>query len=283
MHTLSGTYNQNGLEKDYSFQMPQNWADLEPLQTAYILQTLGYSKADPYTLKMSVMVLVVGPKNFGVLTKISDEDLYTIFNIVDWVFTTRPPAINKFQNLKIHKKQYVAPSNSLGNICFGEWCFAYEFYSAFHRYNDKIFLHKLIATLYRQPLTGITENSENYNGDLRQPFNENQIEIVAKGVSSIQENIQHTILTWFTSAILDVMEKRPHVFPKPPCHSEQSEESIDNAEPDEPNYRTWLTIFRELLGPKFGTAEQLKHTNATFVLDYLEEQHISFEEAKKNL
>jgi hypothetical protein len=279
MHNLTGT---TSTSTPFAFQMPSNWDELEPLQTAYILETLSYSKADPYTLKMSVMVLVCGVKNFKTLTQIAEEDLYTIFNLVDWVFTTRPPAINKFPSININKKTYVSASNTLGNMCFGEWCFAYEFYSAFHKHNDHVFLHKLIATLYRQPLTGISTNSPDYNGDLRPPFNENQIEIVAKGVSAIQENIQHTILTWFTSAILDIMEKRPHVFPKTIPPDPNEEEDQPQPEPEQ-SHRTWLTIFRELLGPKFGTETQLKYTNAIFVLDYLEEQHINFEEASKNL
>ena len=279
MHNLTGTYTINGLEKDFSFSIPQNWAELEPLQTAYILETLSYSKADPFTLKTSIMVLVCGPKNFQTLCNMADEDRHTIYNLIDWVFTTRPPAINKFTSLKINKKTYIAPSNTLGNLCFGEWCFAYEFYSAFHKYKSPEYLNKLIATLYRQPLAGITPDSENYNGDLRTPFNENQIDNTAKGVQGIQENIKLTILTWFTSAMLEVMEKRPHVFPKPL----PKDESEETTEPNEPNHRTWLTIFRELLGPKFGTSPELKNTPATFVLDYLEEQHISFEESQKNL
>jgi hypothetical protein len=148
MHKITGIYTISNKEIKFSFDMPKNWAELTPSQCAFVLQTLGYKKADQYTFKTSLLVLIVNQKNFIHLANMPQEDLYSLYNLIDWVFTTRPPAINKFPTLKINKKTYQAPNNSLGNICFGEWCFAYEFYSAYHKCNDILFLNKLPFTVY---------------------------------------------------------------------------------------------------------------------------------------
>lgn len=276
MKTISGNYQKGEKIHDFSFPLPDCWEELSPSQTAAILHTLSFKKADEYTIKVSVMVLMAGHQNFYTISCLTEDDLYCLVELCNWIFTTRPPVKNSFPQLKLRRKIYHAPNDDLSNLCFGEWCFAYEFYKLYHATNNLEYLNKLIATLYRLP-NDIAKDDVNYNGDSRLPFNENLIEYIAKSVSDIDYGRKIAVLTWFTSALLPFMDARPHVFPKT---EETQVEDNDEAILDN---RTWLTVFRELLGPKFGTAEQLKYTNAMFVLDFLEEQHIAYEEAKSKL
>jgi hypothetical protein len=275
MRKIQGNYFKNGDVVDFDFMMPGSWEELTPFQTASILQTLTYNRADPYTLRVSLLLLIAGEKNYNIIENLPDEDIAVLATLIEWVYNTRPSAINKFPKIKTKKKIYIAPADSLDNLCFGEWCFAYEFYKLYCDTGEKEYLNKLIATLYREVIPGVTPESINYNGDLRYPFNENLIDVRSKYISFIEAHWKLAILTWFTSALIVQMDRRPHVFPKTSA-PEENEAPINQPE----NVRTWLTVFRELIGPKFGTTEQLKYTNAMFVLDYLEEQHIAYEEAK---
>src|SRR5690606_33299278 len=97
--------------------------------------------------------------------------------------------------------------------------------------------------------------------------NENLIDARSVHFAKISEDVKLSIKAWFNVALRQIMERRPHLFPPPPEGETPSAEQITAPEPEG---GTWLDVFRELLGPKWGTIEQLKYTNAMFVLDELE-------------
>jgi hypothetical protein len=273
MREISGHYTSKINDiVDFKVSIPGEWEELEPKQFAAILQVLTYRKADEYTIAASLLSLLFGPKNWHVLNNLPDEDLHALTSLTEFLFTTRPPAINKFPRLKVRKKYCAAPADDLSNIGFGEWCFAYEFYSAYLKYQDSIFLDKLIVTLYRpSDLTQVIGNV-NFSGDVRERINENQIDDRVRGLRDVEPKYKQAAFAWAAAAFMQVMEARPNVFPV-------AKEGEENAAPSDGDGRTWLTVFRELLGPKWGTVDQLKYTNAMFVLDALEEQRIEFDSA----
>lgn len=270
--------------KDYHVEIASNWEELNPNQAASILQTISYKNADATWIKVSVLSLLFTSKNFHILTSLEEDQVYALIPLTDFVFNTKPELKNYFPEINLKKKKHIAPKVDLSNIGFGEWCFAYEYYNWYFKTRNEDFLNKLIATLYRPIDVNSSEDSPEYSGDLREIFNENLIEKRAKSVCSIQTERKTAILTWFSLALLNVMDRFPHVFPKSeqdPEITDEERELVKQQNPEKPT--NWITIFRELLGPKFGTSEQLKFTNAQFVLAYLEEQHIAFKEAKTGL
>jgi hypothetical protein len=152
----------------------------------------------------------------------------------------------------------------------------FQFYSYYRKTNDIVWLEKMIATLYRPADPTQVVDSVTFSGDVRERFNENLIEKRALSVRDIPEKFKLAVFGWFTAAVNQVMMYRPNVFPPVPEGSEFQEQG---EQPEDG--RTWLSVFRELLGPKWGTSEQLKFTNSMFVLDALEEQKIAYDEAMK--
>jgi len=283
MKKVSGTFQRLGNLTDYEVSIAENWEELNPQQYASVLQILTYAKADKDTVFVSLISLLFEQKNFHILTYFDDEQLYALMPLIDFILNTRPPVINKFPKLKINKKECIAPNDDLSNICFGEWCFAYQFYQLYYEFKDDKYLNMLIATLYRVADPKQNENNLNYTGDLRYIFNENLLYKHAFDVASIPSPYKTAVITWFSSALLSVMDARQRVFPKAIKTPEEAETAPEKeTEETKGNITDWMTVFRELLGPKWGTTEQLKYTNAMFVLDGLEEQHIAFEEAKAN-
>jgi hypothetical protein len=273
MRNISGHYSlPDGAQKAFNIAIPGEWAELSPKQFATIAQLLTYKKADRYTIISSLIAVIFGPENYHILNYLPDEELHALVPLTNFIYETPPSqAGNKFPILTLRKKRCSAPAPNLANLCFGEWCFLYEFYSAYLSTNDPKLLDKLIATIYRPIDRNQLPDNANYTGDIREPFNENLIDQRARALGDIAEYVKRAIFEWLSGALAAVMEMRPNVFPEPTGE--------DNPEEADGENRTWLTVFRELLGPKWGTIEQLKNTNAMFVLDALEEQRIEFKKA----
>jgi hypothetical protein len=273
MRNISGHYTlPSGEERKFNADIPGSWDELTPKQFATISQLLTYKKADRYTILASLITVLFGPENYQITNNLPDEELHALSVLTNFIYETPPfQAGNKWPILTIRKKPCSAPAPDLSNLVFGEWCFLYEFYSGYVKHEDSLLLNKLIATVYRPIDTKQIPDAVNYSGDIREPFNENLIEQRARALQDVADYIKRAIFEWISGALTAVMEIRPHVFPEAI--------SNDDAEASSGDSRTWLTVFRELLGPKWGTIEQLKHTNAMFVLDALEEQRIEFDKA----
>ncbi|MGY4385635.1 hypothetical protein ACVWYN_002681 [Pedobacter sp. UYP24] len=277
MRIISGNYIKDYKEVPFKCEVPGSWTELDPKQFSRIIQVLHYSKADEHTISVSLLGLLFGRFNFHILENLPDEDLYNLVPLTNFIRDEKPSVSNPFPNLKIHKRWCAAPADDLSNLSFGEWCFAFQFFTYYKLTNDDSWIVKLLACLYRPADPNQKLDSPEYSGDVREQFNENLIESRAIRIASIPEHMRLGILAWFTLAVQNIMEQRPLVFPVNEIDPEES--AADAEEMPEMDSRTWLTVFRELLGPKWGTTNQLKHTNAMFILDALEEQQIAYKEA----
>ncbi|RZM19143.1 MAG: hypothetical protein EOO88_38830, partial [Pedobacter sp.] len=267
MRSITGHYEKNYKAVKFSHQVPGSWDELDSKQFARIIQVLHYNKADEHTIAVSLLALLFGKDGWHILDNLPDEDRYSLVPLTNFIRDVKPPVYNPFPNLKIHKRWCAAPAQDLSNMSFGEWCFAFQFYTYYKLTNDSIWVNKLIACLYRPADLSQDKESPEYTGDVREAFNENLIDSRAKRIASIPEHFRLGVLAWFTLAVQTVMEARPLVFPV--NEIDQQETIEDPEQTPEIDSRTWLTVFRELLGPKWGTTNRLKHTNAMFVLDAL--------------
>jgi len=285
MKQITGTYIVDQIrEMPFSASIPSTWAELDAKQYATIIQVLHYKKADPYTINVSLLTLLFGKNHYHILEGLPADLMYEMLpkeddhltgrvSLIDFLLKETPPVKNFFTEIKIRKKKCAAPADDLSNLSFGEWCFVYQFFHYYQLDGNASWLNKMIAVLYR-PIDLLQDpESPGFKGDIREIFNENLIEKRAKDVAAIESRFKLAILAWFTVALMPVTAARPHVFPPVDPDAEPSAESGQSES------GTWLTVFRELLGPKWGTIDQLKNTNAMFILDALEEQQIAYEEA----
>lgn len=275
MRTINGHYIKDSKEVLFNCKVPERWHELERKQFASIIQVMNFRKADKHTIAISLVALLFGKENFHILTGLTDDLLCALVPLTNFLVEEKPEVKNFFPELKIRKKKSLAPADDLSNITFGEWCFIFQFYQYYQIDQDVSWLNKLIAVLYRPADPEQDPDSAKFKGDLREVFNENLISKRAKDVAAIEKKYKDAVLAWFILAIHQVMDRRPNVFPA--SAENDPEAPAVTEQPDQS--RTWMSIFRELLGPKWGTAEQLKNTNAMFVLDALEEQQISYNES----
>lgn len=282
MRNIKGSYIKGYHQVPYQAEIPGQWEELDAKQFAAIIQVMHYRKADRHTVLVSLLALLFGKENWHILEGLNSKNpqenfLYELLPLTNFLTESTPPVKNFFPTLKIRKKICAAPADSLGNLSFGEWCFAFQFYQYYSLTGDPGWLDKLIAVLYRPIDPEQIPGTLNFTGDVREIFNENLIESRAKDVAHIESRFKLSVLAWFTVAVQELQKFRPNLFPEKEQTSEHDPQEVDGPQ----NNRTWLSVFRELLGPKWGTTEQLKNTNAMFVLDALEEQQIAYDEAMR--
>jgi hypothetical protein len=251
---------------DFSCDIASSWEELKPYQTAFILQALTFRRSNKYMLGVALLSALFDGR-WKILSNLGDDELNQLMPLTNFLIDSEPELKNPFPTLNLRRKQYLAPADDLSNIGFGEWVFAFQSYQNYCDKKDKIYLDELIAALYRLRDPQQNESNPEYKGDNRLPFNENLIAPVARTVADIDEHRKLAILSWFAAAVLNIMNTRPNLFPV------KNDQQPDQDGGDDAG-RTWFSVFRELLGPKWGTIDQLKYTNAMFVLDGLEEQQL---------
>lgn len=273
MRRINGAYNYLGKEIIFDTEIPGEWSEMDPHQYATVVEIKTFSKADQYTIAVSMLTALFGPKNYNILLHLDNEQLLSCVGLTDFIYNTPLPVKNFFPKLNIKKKVCYAPSDTIGEVNFGEWCFAYQAWDNYRRYSNDQSLNELVAILYR-PQSADPNSMEN-TGDIREPFNENTIEKHSMSAAHIDKKTKLAIYGWYTAALTEQMSYRPVAFPKTESESDQNTLEQDP--------QTIFTLFREILGPKWGTTNILRNENANFVLDGLEEMRISFKEANKPL
>lgn len=282
MKNISGHYTDKHKKTvKFNIDIPSSWAELDKHTFASVIQLLHFRNADRYTISVSLLALLFGQKNFHILSGLADEDLHVLVSLTDFLVSEKPPVKNFFPQLKMKGKVHTAPADNLSNLSFGEWCFAYDAYNFYHLTKDPLWLDTLIATIYRPVDPTENEDSATFSGDTREKFNENLIGKRAKSVGAIEERIKLGVLAWFSVALSEAVSTRPHVFPPRDTAAEVDPDASTSMLADGESPDSWLTIFRQLLGPKWGTTNDLKYTNAMFILDELEEKQIEYEKVKR--
>lgn len=266
MRRISGDYtNRKGAIIPFDVLIPSAWDELNPCQIAAVNEVLIWSKAEKST-KAAFFLAILFAQNDHILYHLPVEELFSLAELTNFLVDTKPELVPPFSSLRLGEKVCLPADPGLSIICFGEWVFAYQAYHHYCQTKDEAFLNELIVILFR-PAAATDPEADEYSGDPRQVFNENHIPYRVKWAKELAPIVRHAVLAWFSSALLRIMADRPQLFPV------KAEDELFEAPPPD-DHRTWFTVFRELIGPKWGTTADLKFTNALFVLDALEEQQL---------
>lgn len=130
-------------------------------------------------------------------SKATDQDeekfsnIYLISELIDDFFEEDENGIKTIKQYYIHNpvpsfrslwKTYYGPSDSFMNMTFGEYTDALRLFHDFHATGDMEILKLLTALFYRpkKSFIFIKKRLENYNGDIREPYNSHNLEARAK-------------------------------------------------------------------------------------------------------
>ena len=189
-------------------QFPSKWNELTQAQLLRIC-TLYNNGGDAPTLKLLILFSLIGAR-ITAKDKPTQPSVYQLeiqgkkYNIkvqdlayiadkgTAFILKKQPPVGKKpafysisstlTKNTLFECNGLIGPTDGLGNITWAEFCAAQTAYAGFCHTKHPMYVHKLIAILWR-PANGLTIESPNYNGDLRQPFNDFKVEAAAANIA----------------------------------------------------------------------------------------------------
>lgn len=121
--------------------------------------------------------------------------------------------INRFPSIRsgILKKLY-GPSDAMGNSSFGEFIMADSYCMNYIRSEKVEWLDKLIACLYRPRKRKYNPSDVNFDGDVREKFNNNNLPSRLKQISRLDSELKHAILAYFIGCKNQFASTYRHLF-----------------------------------------------------------------------
>lgn len=178
----------------HKFQYAKNWNELSKDQLLACIRII-HSAKDPVTKveQLSGILCNIQPHQHLIIV-LDDADEITKF-----LFDPQSQlTINRFPyfRLGILSKLY-GPSDRLNNSSFGEFMMADSFCMNYIESQNPEWLHKLIACLYRPKKRKYNPASINFDGDIREKFNSNNLDSRLKQISKLDTEVKHAILAFF--------------------------------------------------------------------------------------
>lgn len=176
----------------------QQYMDMCELIFLFQNEAITYDELRTHAAYKLMNMLPSKPKDIEKQTEKEKEEeaemfanIYLISELIDDFFEEDEKGLKTIKQYYIHNpvpsfkplwKTYYGPSDSFMNMTFGEYTDALRLFHDFHATGDMEIL-KIITALFYRPKKSflfIKKRLENYNGDVREPYNSNNIEARAK-------------------------------------------------------------------------------------------------------
>lgn len=183
---------------------------------------------------------------------------------VKWIFDE-----NKTVKQLLPKyKGFYGPVDNFDNLKMKELHFSEIYFRQIVTENDQPALDKFVAVLYRQAKFSYNKKLDP-DGDLRVPFNANEIEYFSKKIERWPISIKHAIFLWYDSCRKELIKNNPLVF--------SAENSGFESQFDTGIYGLMRSLAGEKLGSLSNIEEMYVHT-AMLELGLLREEEKYIEE-----
>jgi len=292
---------------DLTINIPENWHEMSAAQRSWCLQQAidfnnGHITYDDFLIRTFYKLAnvkrnwftyvwenlagkeLVSRKNTNIRI-LAEQIVCSIFNLSDGqlIDISYNCEINPLPLIKLRPQiwkkqvQLIGPQNLIENISFGEFRTAIEEMNQYFESKVEAQLNRFIACLYRPYRANIerVRQSENFDGQLREPFNLNRIEINARLIAKIPAWKKMAVLLWFAYCVKYLQEddliingreiNLSELFPKPA----KGEESVKD-----PSAAGWHGILIGIAkeGP-FGDAEKTDKQDLFIILEHMYDQH----------
>jgi len=162
---------------------------------------------------------------------------------------------------------YYGPSDKLFNITLSEFIHAETNLGRYLKTREIGYLDKLIAILYRPK--GNDPNATDFNGDIRQPFNDHRIDYHARKVHKLMMNVKLSILYFYQGCQQWYQRQFPHVF-------SPGKKKADNN-------LGFLNLVDALTGGDVSKTDEIRQSYLMDVMVHLERSAIEYEEMEAKL
>lgn len=163
----------------------------------------------------------------------------------------------KMKRFRVGFTYFYAPADDLKNLTIDEFRFTDPLYINYKKTKNIDFLDALVAVLYRPKRKDYNPSSPEFNGDVREDFNEHLTVKYAKKVAKLSEHKKHLIYLAYEGARNQIITDCPNLFNS----SEKIKQGRDFG---------LSGLILELAGGKFGTFPETCKTSVTTALNLLE-------------
>lgn len=248
-----------------TYQLPSIYNELTGKQLIKIAPLLA-KKEDPSVIQLDVLRVLLN-KSLVCFFFMPLDPKERLVQLTDWVYsknTLTTQLIPKYNG-------FCGPKSDFDNLTLAEYHCTEIYYSMLVNDKKNEALDALIAVLYRKPKTWYNKKRDS-DGDVRRPFNENEIEYWAGLISEWPMAVKQAILLWYDGCRENLISLYPEVFkPAPTTDDTGSDKGM-------------FTVMRGLAeGGKYGAFNNVKQLNLHTALMEMEQLVKEAAELQKNI
>lgn len=184
----------------------------------------------------------------------NNESLFELSELTNFIFTTNDLTTPPIPFVKKGFRKLYCPSKKLGNITAFEFAFADAFHIKYLKSGNETDLNNFLGSLFRP---------KKWFSDERVRFDKSNIEKYAKRLNKLKYAEKQVILLWYIGCRDAIVKANKNLFYSSGASSNDS---------------TWIDLFLEMAGSKFGNFEQTGNTEMFLILKDL--QHSAAKAAK---
>ena len=243
----------------FTRQVPSTWHELTRRQ---LLRLLPEVYARPCPDRRLRLLAALSGYPLPLLAGLAPVVLGQLLPLTDWLASERHRLTEQLlPTLAVASRvgqaaTWHGPLGQLRNLLFGEFIFADTFFVLFCLHGQAKFLDQFLTVLYRPARAGADPDAPDWTGDVRQPFNEHQLERRTPRVARVPHAHKLAVLTWYRGCRAQLADEFPDVF----AAAEDEAGSQDKQAPD------WGRVLRKLSGGAFGPVQQTAQQPLRLVL-----------------
>jgi hypothetical protein len=249
----------------------RSWSKLTPQQA---FNAVLYSVEGKNTRsKMRIIEALLPLDMIPTYAQLSAKEIRALLSSVNWVFDAPilEPHINHFI---INDVKFVLPEPKFKNVHLIEFSYASDFYNQMVEGKNEAMINKLIASLCRPEVKDLDRLSPQYNGDPRERFNPELIDMYADLIQHLGFEFKSYFVRYFNSCADHIVTQFKPLFTPQNANDNQGHKL------ETPNFG-WLGVIMALADAGvFGNFEQTQYTNIYTALAYRLKKYYDEKELK---
>lgn len=223
---------------DTKVSIPQKWNELTKDQFIYIC-SLFFQPGEFHSKRFLLMAYLLGLKikNMGRLRQtgeahafifnkktifIEPDDLAGLLDATNFLFKKTSKnndpetyqvssnlTVNLIPSFIVNNTEFHGPADMLSNITYAEYIHTETNFFRYYKHQAPVFLDRLIAILYRPKSKSYNPKSIDYNGDIREPFNDFLTDDYAIQIKGLDPAIKSAILLFYEGCKWFIGKKFP--------------------------------------------------------------------------
>ncbi len=244
--------------KLHSFYLPETWDEIEQED---MLEMAPFLLKDTPEHRLNIVFAYLPKKVVALFFQLPEAEVYRITSRLDWLYDTclDKPLIPFFKNDK--GKIYHLPAQGLSNCVIVEYVFADKYFEDIRK-GDSSKIDALILALCRPQRKDYEPDSPDYDGDIREKFNENLIDSRVKDMKNVDMRLKMYFLLFFMGCKRSLAQKYSPLF------AEAEEDSDSITRPD----FGFVGIIWELAGGVVNQ-DKVQFTHLHDIFGFLCKQH----------